>query len=283
MLNKINIFVYSYKNKNLLNNIKDIYNKSSKKNDLKIFICDQNNLNRSNAFNSLNYTKYKHISWDSVVPFYEFRDGILNTDFDYYLEIGDNVCLINNWDTFLINYLKNKNNVVLSGNKNVKIYIEKNKIKKKYFKNNDFKITNFIDLNFIFMKKENVKILKKCYLRFYNKDLLLSLLFFNNFITIYAVPDNIYVDNPQSFLNNSYVPYSLYENYNLAVNYIKNNNCNNFMNYHDINLKNIKKNKEKIINKKYHYQDYLMDNNETRFIKNSKSIFTKTFIKDNGL
>jgi len=281
MSKTVNIFLYSYKNKKLLDNVIDIYDKSSKNNNIKIFVYDQNNLNRSKNFNKLKYVNYTHINWDSTIQFANYRDSVINKNFEYYLEIGDNVVLSNNWDKVLIEYLQNKKNIILSGIGNVKIFCKNNKLQKTFSINNNFNLTNFVDLNFIFIKKENVNILKNSKLRFYNQDLLFSLLYLNNFINIYSVPSYLYINNKQSFLENIYTPYSLYENYNLAIEYIKNNNCDFFMKYHNFDLNEIIEINENIINPKYHYQDYLMDNNQTRFITNTKNIFTKTFFNNN--
>lgn len=277
MANTINIFLYSYKNKNLLDRVKDIYFKSSKKNIINIFVYDQNNLDRKKIFNELHYVKYNHISWDSCIFFSNYINDVINKNFDYYLEIGDNVVMSNNWDAFLINFLKNKKNIVISGNHKIKLINKNNILKKINLQNNKLNKTNFIDLNFIFMKKENTVLLKNNNLRFYNKDLFLSLLYTNNNIEIYSLPSDFYIDNQQSFLINSYTPYSLYENYDLVVEYIKNNDCTNFNSFHNIDLKKIKKINNYLISPKYQYQNYIMDNNKTRFIKNTKTIFTKTF------
>jgi hypothetical protein len=276
----INVFVYSYKNKTLFDNIKDIYKKSSKKNIIKIFIYDQNNLNRNDMFKCLNYVKYTHINWDCTIPFYKYRNFAINKIFDYYFEINDNISLCNEWDVKLLNYLENKKNVILSGSGKINMFIKNNKIQKYYDNNINFNETNFIDLDFIFIKKENIKILKTTQPTFYNQELFLSAISMNNDISIHSVPSYFYKKNTRSFLQKIYIPFSLYENYNLAIEYIKNNNSENFINYHKINIDEIFLINEKNVALNYHYQDYMMDNNETRFLNLYKNIFTKTFFNE---
>jgi hypothetical protein len=102
----------------------------------------------------------------------------------------------------------------------------------------------------------------------------------NNDISIHSVPSYFYKKNTRSFLQKIYIPFSLYENYNLAIEYIKNNNSENFINYHKINIDEIFLINEKNVALNYHYQDYMMDNNETRFLNLYKNIFTKTFFNE---
>jgi len=69
MRKSIGIFVYSFQNKDLIDNLTDIVNKSSGLHDLSFYVIDQNNVERSRLFNiTASHVKiiYKHTKWDSI-------------------------------------------------------------------------------------------------------------------------------------------------------------------------------------------------------------------------
>jgi len=83
----INIFLYFYKNKNILNIINLLNEKSSKKNILFFDVYDQDNEKKYKLYENLNNVKYNHVFWDKNFGVSYFRNKSLQNNFDYFLEL----------------------------------------------------------------------------------------------------------------------------------------------------------------------------------------------------
>lgn len=112
-MTSIKVFIYSYKNKNLLENLQDIINKQSSQNDVSYYVYDQNNINRDFLFNKVSANIiYNHIRWDDIKSITYYRNMALlhYGNCKYYLELNPNISLMNEWDAWLISNIENKNN-----------------------------------------------------------------------------------------------------------------------------------------------------------------------------
>lgn len=242
---RIAVIVYSFQNKELLENIENIFNSSSKQNDIFFYVIDQNNIKRKEQFESKfnNRIQYCFINWDNIKsPIYYKEKFVNKTTCDYVLHLGDGVSLCKDWDKILL--LTIKEDIIFSGNT-----IPKLKIKNQYFiqkekieTNKLFQETYCIDRNFIFgSKKSLMKIGYPTYLKYYGEEEAHTDLVYRSGHKIYAVPEYLYSDNTINLDEIEYVPFSLTHNYNRFVEkniYIANNFIDQlFPKYADENVK----------------------------------------------
>lgn len=242
MKETIGIFIHSYKNKNLKLIIDNIAKKSSGNLTLRFLVYDQSNLNREKIFYSNHNVRYNHIMWDDHVGVPHYRHMFLKSNYDYFLEVSEHIELIDNWDMILINFLKLKNNLIISGKGKTNLSINNFLINKNEEVLNNFYLNNWIDMNFIFLNKENIKFLSILNnLKYYGQDILLSTELIVNGIDIYSCPSNFYLISKVNNLEDSFCSYDLYHNYNESIIYLKKNKnkLNNFEKYKNINISDI--------------------------------------------
>jgi hypothetical protein len=231
------VYIYSFKNKKLINTVDELITKSSSNNNIKIFIYDQNNLNRKKFFDKYKNVFYKHVKWDDIKGPVFFRKEVIKYVKEYYLEINDLTKIVGLWDLLLLKYIKQHD--IISG-KNIKIltnktfYVDiKDKISLK--KSN----SKWIDTNFIFTKKINLEIFNQnIYLKGKIEELILSIDCFNKNKSILSLPDSFYKIEEQE---NDYIPYSKFHNYNLLIDKINNMEYVDFEKYYTIKIDQIKK------------------------------------------
>lgn len=242
MKETIGIFIHSYKNKNLKLIIDNIAKKSSGNLTLRFLVYDQSNLNREKIFYSNHNVNYSHIMWDDHVGVPHYRHMFLKSNYDYFLEVSEHIELIDNWDMILINFLKLKNNLIISGKGKTNLSINNFLINKNEEISNNFYLNNWVDMNFIFLNKEHIKFLSiLSNLKYYGQDILLSTELMVNGIDIYSCPSNFYLISKVNNLEDSFCSYDLYHNYNESITYLKKNKnkLNNFEKYKNINISDI--------------------------------------------
>lgn len=219
-MNSIGILIYSYQNKNLINTIKEIIDKSSRNNILYFYIIDQNNIDRTRSIDidELNINiKYRYIKWDSIIsPIVYKQDGLRSLKTKYYMQISDDVLLIQNWDTEFINFLNKKTNTILSGFGTTEPYIKNNFFIKLNIKNSDkFESTKFINRDFIFGLTEDIlKIGYPTQLKYYGEEEQMSINTKNINLQIYSIPSDYIINNSIPLDNEQYLPFSITHNYN---------------------------------------------------------------------
>jgi len=224
MKEKINIFIHSYKNKNLLDSINSLINLSSKEFYLKFFIYDQSNVSKEKDYYSYHNVNYKFIKWDDFMGVPYYRKEVLNSECDYYLEISDKVFLTQNWDKNLITFLKLKDNIVISGKGKSNLKLNNFIIEKEEEFVNDFYLNNWIETNFLFLDKKYIKFLLSLNIfKYYGQDLFLLATLIKNNINIYSCPSNFYNIKEINNLEKTYSMIELYFNYNNAIKYLKQN------------------------------------------------------------
>lgn len=236
---KINVFLYSYKNKNLLQRAKNIL--ESTKNSITLHIYDQNSLDRSSQFDKVNGIRYTHINWDSQLGPIHFQKLFIDEVTDgHILILSDDIILQNFWDDDMISFLKNKK-VILSGKGLVSIgYKDHFSFKISNSDSNEYELTQWVDPSFIFGRTELFKKIKyPDQLKYYGFAEICSLEFFLNDIKIYSLPKKYYTDMKERRVENLYCPYSLEHNYNTAIdrlyfNVAKNKAVADFLRIHGI-------------------------------------------------
>ena len=242
MKETIGIFIHSYKNKNLKSIVDNIIEKSSGNLTLRFFIYDQSNISKEKDFYNNHNTEYNHVRWDDHVGVPHYRYKFLKTNYDYFLEVSEHIDLIDNWDIILTNFLKSKNNLIVSGKGKTNLSINNFLINKNEELSNNFYLNNWIDMNFIFLDKKYIKffsILNN--LKYYGQDILLSVELMTNNIDIYSCPSNFYLTSKVNNLEDSFCSYDLYHNYNKSINYLKKNKnkLNNFEKYKNVDILDI--------------------------------------------
>ena len=221
-MENIGICVYSYQNKNLFKTIFEIIDKSSQKNILYFYIIDQNSVDRTRSLDKPDIHAsivYRHITWDSIKsPIAHKQDAFKLLNKKYYMQIGDDVSLIKNWDTHAIEFLNSNKNSIISGNSTVSL---KNKnlfmIEAERTLSNKFNKINYVDRNFIFALSEDfAKINYPTYLKYCGEEESISIDLINSGVGIYNFPDD-YISINKNSVEDKYVPFSLTHNYNQFI------------------------------------------------------------------
>lgn len=236
----IKVFIYSYKNKNLLEQLQDIISKQTNKFHITYHVYDQNNVNRDFLFNKIKANiVYNHVNWDDMKSITYYRNMvILNSEFsDYYFEINPNISLMNDWDLFFSSSMDNKK--IISGFGVTKLSIDRFYVNKYMDSSSDFKETNYVDIDILFCSQGAAMILVKLnILKELGQDLFASILFINNEYKIYSLPSNFYNKNIQENAN-TYKSFSKTHGYNKMLSEIKKQNNEKFEKFHNISIKDI--------------------------------------------
>lgn len=233
----INVVIYSYKSKDVIDTLEDLMKKRSNKVFIFIHWHDQNAIDRSklledlvNSYDNCN-GDYFHINWDNNEGAVNYKDNRLKATVGgkYHMTITPGTKLFQNWDTEFINYVKNKN-VIISGNRQIKLDNSKIFFVNKTFSDiADYTVTNYIDRNLIF---GNVIMMKNSklgdynfpgWLKYYGEEEILSLQYCIDDIEIVAAPTHMVSINEYSTLTdfNYYVTFSKYHNYNQVIKLFK--------------------------------------------------------------
>lgn len=226
MTSNIGICIYSYQNKKLLDLIEEIKEKSSKKNMLYFYVIDQNNLDRTRGLDDPEFyhsISYNYVKWDSIKSPIEYKQQALNIlNKTYYMQVEDNLSLIQNWDEYAIEFISNNKNSILSGNSTVSLdnknlfQIAATRTPSKHF--NEIK---YIDRNFLFGLTEDFKKIDyPKYLKYNGEEESISIDMLNRGIKIYNFPDE-YLSIHKVDIEKEYVPFSLNHNYNKFVSLYK--------------------------------------------------------------
>jgi hypothetical protein len=239
-MKSIKVFIYSYKNKNLLEYLEDIINKQSNNFNVTYYVYDQNNVNRDFLFTKIKANLiYTHVRWDDLNSITYYRNmTILNYNFsDYYFEINSNISLMNNWDILLTSNIDNKK--IISGFENVKLSIDRSYIVATKEKSYSIEKTNYIDFDLVFCLHIDAMILLQLNgLKETGQDLLASLLFVDKDYEIYSLPSEVYIKKIQENTN-TYKSFSKNHGYNKMLLNIKNKNNQKFESFHGILIKDI--------------------------------------------
>jgi hypothetical protein len=239
-MTSIKVFIYSYKNKNLLEQVKDIISKQSNNTDVTYYVYDQNNVNRDFMFNNIiSNIVYTHIRWDDIRSITYYRNmAILNySNTKYYLELNPNVSLMNEWDSYLLSNIADKK--IISGFGIPKIFINKSYVIADRQHSDSIKETNYIDMDLIFCSQiDAMTLIKLKNLKQVGQDLFASLLFVNRGYSIYSLPSNLYYKTIQEN-ENTYKAFSITHGYNKMLSVIKKENNKIFESFHNISIDKI--------------------------------------------
>lgn len=252
---KIDILVYSFKNKKLKDNVLSIIN-NSKLNNFNISIIDQNPVNRENTFKHFDsVSNYKNLPWDSIKSPTTYKNiHIHDSNAKYVLLISGDVELKANWDKDLID-LVGEQSIVLSGQGRLRLeqkdlfFLKQNRST-----STELSLTNFIDNNFIFATKEtlmNIEYPKD--IKYFGENEIVSCSLYSCGIDIYSLPTGFYNDLNIRHFENYYTTMSLEHNYNFAVDILNGEtnkytrqfptkrNISMFLKFHNLKLDTLKR------------------------------------------
>lgn len=239
-MTSIKVFIYSYKNKNLLENLQDIINKQSNQNDISYYIYDQNNVNRDFLFKKVRANIiYNHVKWDDIRSVTHYRTMALlhYSNSKYYLELNPNVSLMSEWDNYLLSNIEDKK--IISGFGVPKLYVNKSYVVANRKHSDSIKETNYIDMDLIFCSQiDAMNLIKLKILKQVGQDLFASLLFTNKGYSIHSLPSNLYHKAIQEN-ENTYRSFSITHGYNKMLSIIKKENNENFESFHNISISEI--------------------------------------------
>lgn len=236
-MNSIKVFIYSYKNENLLDQVKDILAKKTT-NNIKYYVYDQNNVNRDFLFDGIKEVDYNFIRWDDYQSITNYRSIVLlNGDMsDYYLEINPNVQMFDNWDTYLLNNIEEM--TIISGYGLSNLQIDRYKVINNITNSEDISISNYIDINFIFCKSSDARFL--CSLnsiKELDQNLFASLIYVRKNYTIKSLPYKYYNDITED--QSVWKAWSTTHGYNKFLEKQKAENNELFESFHKININDI--------------------------------------------
>jgi hypothetical protein len=262
----IKVFIYSYKEKDLYDQILLLKNNESGTNKVVYYVYDQSNINREYIFKNIEGVVYNFVNWNDYSGISVYRKKVLSLDkSDFYMEVSSIKYIEPDWDVFLINSLKGE--MIISGTGNVKINIDGYFIKKEVETSTELLLTNYADMSFIFMGENCFIFLNKLIsLKGVGQDLLLSLILINNSYQIYSLPSKFC--STGSFDYKVYRPYSIYNGYNKLINFLRLYDTEMFKNVHGVDLKTISKMPYQVDDVEYNTAETNLSHlDEGRFLK----------------
>lgn len=272
-MKSIKVFIYSYKNKNLLEQIKDIVAKSGDGVSITYYVYDQNNVDRSFHFKEFSGVVYKFVQWDDYKSITHYRNlTILNGNpAEYFLEINANITLIDNWANYLISAIKNR--TVISGQGKTILNVSGGKLLSSNFISNKVEENNYLDMDLIFLKlKHAMALLQLKMLKHLGQELLGSIIFLKDAQRIYSLPTGSYVKIDQENID-TYVPYSKLHGYNKMLDFILKFDNSLFQEIHEVRLDQISKLKYEINDVQYNSYDISIENlDQPRFLNGYSGI-----------
>jgi hypothetical protein len=272
-MKSVKVFIYSYKNKNLLDQVKDIISKQSDLLKVTYYVFDQTNVNREFYFKDIDNVVYNFIRWDDYKSKTYYRNAvILNENIShYFLEINPNISLMKSWDIYLSSVLKPKS--VISGSGLVKLSIDRHLVVASRIKSEGINVTNYVDINFMFLKLSDAMLLTNLnILKGLGQELLASATFVSNGYLIESLPSSSYTIEEQDNLD-TYIPYSVIHGYNNMLNMVSSKDTSSFEEFHGIRLLDIVKMPYEINDVSYlHYKISLENLDVPRFLSGYRGV-----------
>ena len=235
-MSRIRAFVYSYKNRDLPNIIKNLKEKTL--NTIEIHVRDQHPLDRSKLFEDMENVVYSHEFWDHNYGPVFFKTGEIDKcQQEFLLIMSDDIMVSNAWDDRIINFMNN-HDVLVSGNYSASV-VNDGKFDLKVLEsvNHNFSKTSFVDSKFMFAKPDVFKKLEyPLDIKYKAESELLSVNAYKNGINVFAAPSDLYSDTRARILEKIYVPFSLEHGYGKAVRTIKDSEWAKQQHRLDINM-----------------------------------------------
>ncbi len=232
---RINIVLFSYKNKQLKDTVDNIY-KTSHLKDFSITVFDQNNVNRRDSFDAFENLEYVFVLWDSIQsPCQRKSHEIQESDSEFMMIMSDDTWLTPGWDERLLGFSQDKD-VVVSGRGIAKVsYKNIYTIVNNPEPANDFHISQYIDRNLIFGRTATLQAVRyPRKLKYHGEEEMLSIRLMAADIDIYSAPGDIYSDLGQRTIETTYSIFSKYHNFNNVFGAIQSGKADRFLEYHKL-------------------------------------------------
>lgn len=240
-MKSVKVFIYSYKNKNLLDQVMDMTSKQSGLLNITYHVFDQNNVNREFYFKDIENVFYKFIHWDDYKSKTYYRNmAILNDNLtNYFLDINPNISLMSSWDEYLSSILEPVS--VISGKGIPKLSIDRHLVNVVRSESDEPTIVNYIDTDFIFLKLSSAMVLTNLSMvKGIGQDLLASTTLLSNGYSIMSLPSSSYSVSTQEN-KDTYVPYSMIHGYNNMLGLVMTKDNRKFEEFHKIKLSDLTK------------------------------------------
>jgi hypothetical protein len=221
----IAVIIVGYKDKNLRAMVDDI--KSRSYHEVRFNIFDQNAIDHRNDFKDIEeYCSYDHKIWDDIAGHCRARHNKLHDmrGADYICLISPDITLSDGWDRELVQYVESQDvPTIISGAGKVEV-TQPNlfDIKPEWSDWDNYKVTNFIDRNFIFGSSEAFNQIRyPDFLKYAGEQEYLSIAFLSKGYQICSMPSSMMSDNKERSIENKYCIWSKEHNYNIVVGLIK--------------------------------------------------------------
>ena len=221
MRNRIHVYMYSYKKKNLKSIVDKVFETASS--DIFLHLIDQHPLKRAKQFIEYKHFHYRHVFWDHIFgpPFYKVEAFNERPDDNLYMAfIGEDVELKPGWDIAAINFLKEKNNLAFVSGQGRRGFVHKDKyfLEQTQEDSSIFTLSQAIDRQFIMFHSDLIgKFRYPTDIKYYGEEELLSIELFTSGFDIWSMPSGTYVDDKERFCENNYAPFSIEHNYDKFV------------------------------------------------------------------
>ena len=272
-MKSVKVFVYSYKNKNLLDQINDMISKQSGLLDVHYYVFDQNNVDRGFHFKDIDNVTYKFVRWDDYKSKTYYRNMvILNENIsNYFLEIDPNISIMGSWDIYLSSVLKTKG--VISGKGLPQLSVDRHLVSVNYIKSEQMTTVNYIDSNFIFLRVTDAMALTSLnILKDIGQNLFATAILMSKGYSIDSLPSSAYTTTTQDNYD-TYVPYSIIHGYNKMLEVLQGMNNTSFEDFHGIKLSKLTKMPYEINDVDYLHFMISLDNLEVpRFLSGYRGV-----------
>lgn len=285
-MNSVFVTIYNYKSSNLVDCVRSVIENASPNVQILGIVYDQHPLIRKDKLKDFSQFEYEHVFWDhQYTPINYKKKEALSRGRDYFISMSADITLSKDWDIPLINFIKHRNDVIVSGRGQCSV-----RPHDKYFirgnwdissGSQDFSLSNYIDRNFICATRDGIRKLEfPIWMKYLGEEEMMSIDAFIKGVAIYSAPPLVYEDNYDRNLENLYSPFSIEHQYNSFIDYINDESIEEhgkileFFDFHGIDHTKIKK-------LPYEIDDVLYDPNTLkivslggeRFIDSVKAIY----------
>lgn len=223
-MTSIKVLAYAFKSKSFPSAIKNLLESSSGTTNIQIDVFDQNNISRTNKFDSVHYN---HIEWDLRNSKFIYRNF---DNFDYTLIVNGSPTFEKDWDIRLIDFLNQNKRSIISGN-NILSFDNEIKFYTKYTEEHadNFYQTSWIRNTFLFGSTDILKFspdLKS--IKYLGEEEVLSVWAYQNDIKVFCAPTDRYKVEESDINRIDYIPFSIHHGYNRVIDiFIAENNIFN--------------------------------------------------------
>lgn len=225
MTNSIYLILYSYRNKEAIAMLEQIWSTAS--NNVTVKFIDQYPLNRESKAKDLAdkydgaFVDYQHVFWDTIYsPIHQKQQALFNMPegFEYVAIVSDDVIFNPGWDKKVIDFVNRSPKSLVSGKGQVHLGAGKYMFEASYSSSNDFMLSQYVSRNFLFGHGSDIRGLHlPTDLKYFGEEESLTFEALGQGLSIYSAPFNLYIDSQLRTMENIYCAFSIKHNYNSVV------------------------------------------------------------------